>query len=549
MAATVILKNRHSLQGLNLNNLIKNIRDGKLLPVEEMASFQEGKSLADLSIQELTTAFSDNLLSEETLEDVLKKSGRPVNLYNCRLAIHEAICFANEFGQPNGLYINSLTSSGENIVHLLAKFFHMDYLYIDFSFLFDYELDFNLINNDGNSPLMVASLLNNFQFVATLACDVNRQNNQGHTALHLSVIGFTLIKEKLNMMNVNSVVKELCSREYYPRYLACIDSLLNLGADVNIQDKGGKTVLMLACMKNDRKLLETLLIHGADVNIVDNHGRSALQYIDLTNNVYDLTCFNLLLSHGCKQSLNQPCLNGNTIIQNVLRFPSLWQIDQTVHFIKFLVNKNVNLQLLTSADGEISYGQLSLEEFSSQSRHELRQILYLSGGSFKQITQILHFEVEESKASLSETLREKPSEKFIHFANNLNLKEICRRVIRQNTSRAIHDLISELNSMVGKPLTRFILFKDKDSKRFSLPDQFESFNDIRYWFQDLIDDDYGDAYDFYDLNKENDDYENDYLVFNDYKYLNEVSAGLKYYYSDSDSDSDYVDLGSYLDAD
>ncbi|ESO87631.1 hypothetical protein LOTGIDRAFT_175948 [Lottia gigantea] len=104
MAATVILKNRHSLQGLNLNNLIKNIRDGKPLSVEEMASFQEGKSLADLSIQELTTAFSDNLLSEETLEDVLKKSGRPVNLYNCRLAIHEAICFANEFGQPKVLH-------------------------------------------------------------------------------------------------------------------------------------------------------------------------------------------------------------------------------------------------------------------------------------------------------------------------------------------------------------------------------------------------------------------------------------------------------------
>ncbi|ESP00120.1 hypothetical protein LOTGIDRAFT_87526, partial [Lottia gigantea] len=131
----------------------------------------------------------------------------------------------------------------------------------------------------GNSPLMAASLLNNLpfiQFLATLPCDVNRQNHQGHTALHLCVIGFTLIKEKLNMMKVNSVVKELCAREYYPIYLESIDILLNLGADVNIQDKGGETVLMLACVKNDRKLLEKLLKHGADVNIVDNHGRSAL---------------------------------------------------------------------------------------------------------------------------------------------------------------------------------------------------------------------------------------------------------------------------------
>ncbi|ESO93468.1 hypothetical protein LOTGIDRAFT_175546 [Lottia gigantea] len=347
------------------------------------------------------------------------------------------------------------------------------------------------------------------------------------------------------MMKVNSVVKELCSCEYYPRYLKCIDILLNLGADVNIQDKGGKTVLMLACMKNDRKLVEKLLIHGADVNIVDNHGRSALQYIDLPNNVYDLTCFNLLLSHGCKQSFNQPCLNGNTIIQNVLQFSPLWQIDQTVNIIKFLVYKNVNLQLLTSDDGEISYGQLSLEEFSSQSRHELRQILYLSGGSFIQITQILHFEEEENyEASLPETLRENPREKFYLFANNLSLKEICRRVIRQNTGLTIHDRISELLNF--PTLTDFLMFKDFDSERFSLHGQLES----------VIDNDYDDDYDSYDLNKENDDddlvllsikylfndiddiyyddYENDYLVYKHCKYLNEVQAGLKY--SDSDSD-------------
>ncbi|ESO81895.1 hypothetical protein LOTGIDRAFT_88718, partial [Lottia gigantea] len=132
---------------------------------------------------------------------------------------------------------------------------------------------------DGNSPLMVASLLINLPFIrflTTLPCDVNRQNHHGHTALHLCVIGFTLIKGKLNMMEVHSVVEGSCARVYYLRYLECIDILLSLGADVNIKDKGGKTVLMLACMKNDRKLLETLLIHEADVNIVDNHGRSAL---------------------------------------------------------------------------------------------------------------------------------------------------------------------------------------------------------------------------------------------------------------------------------
>ncbi|ESP00030.1 hypothetical protein LOTGIDRAFT_158257 [Lottia gigantea] len=422
----------------------------------------------------------------------------------------------------NGLFINYLTSSGENIVHLLAQCY-IDY-YIDFSFLFDYKLDFNHTNNDGNSPLMVASLFMNspfLQFLAPLPCDVNRQNHQGHTALHLCVTGFTLIKEKLNMMKVNSIVKELCAFEYFPRYLQCIGILLSLGADVNMQDKKGKTVLMLACMKNDRKLLETLFIHGADVNIVDNHRRSALQYIDLTNNVYDLTCFNLLLSRGCRQSFNQPCLNGNTLIQNLLQFSPLWQIDQTVNFIKFLVFNNVNLQHLTSDDGEISYGQLSLEEFSSQSRHELRQILVLSGGSVVQITKILHFEQEENyEASLPETLREKPREKFCLFANNLSLKEICRRVIRQNTGLAIHDRFSELLDF--PTLTDFLMFKDIDSMRFSLPVQLMS----------VIDDDYDDDYNSYDLNKENDDYENDYLMYKGLKYLNEVPS-----YSDSYLDS------------
>ena len=48
------------------------------------------------------------------------------------------------------------------------------------------------------------------------------------------------------------------------------------GADVNVRNKYGKPVLMLAIEAGYEDIVELLLENGADINIQDNNGKTAL---------------------------------------------------------------------------------------------------------------------------------------------------------------------------------------------------------------------------------------------------------------------------------
>ena len=50
------------------------------------------------------------------------------------------------------------------------------------------------------------------------------------------------------------------------------DHLLELGADPNLQDKDGRTVLHLAVDDQDLDIVMQLLIHAADPNLADHRG-------------------------------------------------------------------------------------------------------------------------------------------------------------------------------------------------------------------------------------------------------------------------------------
>jgi ankyrin repeat protein len=55
------------------------------------------------------------------------------------------------------------------------------------------------------------------------------------------------------------------------RYIAVMNVLIDAGADVNIQDKEGRTALV---MSSTQKSISSLLEAGADVNIQANNGRN-----------------------------------------------------------------------------------------------------------------------------------------------------------------------------------------------------------------------------------------------------------------------------------
>lgn len=55
------------------------------------------------------------------------------------------------------------------------------------------------------------------------------------------------------------------------------ERLLCAGADVNAQNRNGKTALIEAAMKDDIKAVQLLVQHGADVHKMDKNGNTALK--------------------------------------------------------------------------------------------------------------------------------------------------------------------------------------------------------------------------------------------------------------------------------
>ncbi|XP_055958377.1 serine/threonine-protein phosphatase 6 regulatory ankyrin repeat subunit A-like [Patella vulgata] len=404
------------------------------------------------------------------------------------------------------LIVNGFTIEGENMLHLLARL-NYDYSVSKFKWLLNNELDINHPCFNTNTPTMITSFLLNSKYLELLThhprLEINTQNNQGHTALHLCIIGFTMFKDGLNKRQVNDVVKNYC-RQIYPIYMACIDILLGVdGIDVNIPDNGGRTSLMMAAMKNDRVLTRKLLQAGAIVTMLDYSGRSALQYLNIYQSVFDLTCFKLLLSNGSTGLLNLPCIDGNTIIQTTMCFPFFWEPYHVVCFMRYLVAENCCLQILVPSSLESSYNQIDLTELNLQERDRLRKLLYLSGAEGEEIMTSLNFDEEDKRYERTDIIHSRDRAEFVSFCSNISLKSLCRRFIRQNLGLGIKEKVKDLE--LPRELNDFLLLKDVlHPKDYNIDNIDDGCND---------DDD--DDYDGYDIDKDRDD---DYSQYN-YQYF------------------------------
>ena len=79
----------------------------------------------------------------------------------------------------------------------------------------------------------------------------------------------------VNVVRLTDGWSPLMSASFYKKS-DIVELLLNRKATVNLQDKFGKTALMLATAAGAEDIVTILLEHGADPNIQDNNGRTAL---------------------------------------------------------------------------------------------------------------------------------------------------------------------------------------------------------------------------------------------------------------------------------
>ena len=160
--------------------------------------------------------------------------------------------------------------------------------------LLKYGADVNSTTSYGYTPLQYAAK-NGCYKVCRLLCRIEGTNIKGRTVYHLN--------EKLNASSQN-YYKETAlhlaintrdavimhSKKKWPfnrctdRYTKIVKFLLNMGADVNLQNYDGDTPLHLAARYEMEYIVKLLLHYNADINITNRKDETAVN--SAKSNIY-----------------------------------------------------------------------------------------------------------------------------------------------------------------------------------------------------------------------------------------------------------------------
>ncbi|XP_020657629.3 NF-kappa-B inhibitor alpha [Pogona vitticeps] len=196
-------------------------------------------------------------------------------------------------GQPGQAWKQQVTEDGDTILHL-AIIHEEKFLSLEIIHQAGRDTDFlNFQNNLNQTPLHLAVITDQPEIAETLlkaGCDAEIRDFRGNTPLHIaceqgSLRGVGVLTQYCLKHQINSLLQ---SSNYNGHtclhlasiqgYLAIVEHLLSLGADVNAQEPcNGRTALHLAVDLQNQELVSLLLKHGADVNKVTYQGYSPYQ--------------------------------------------------------------------------------------------------------------------------------------------------------------------------------------------------------------------------------------------------------------------------------
>ncbi|MCG7854010.1 MAG: ankyrin repeat domain-containing protein, partial [Methanosarcinaceae archaeon] len=162
-------------------------------------------------------------------------------------------------------------------------------------YLIDHGANVSIKSADGTTPLMMASSNGASMAAGILIANgavANDANNLKETPLQLACRG-------ISDLELEEVTK----------WEATIKLLLDKGAQVNTQDRDGRTPLMEAAVHEAPRVVETLLKHGAAVNTQDKKGWTALMKAADGNQV---AVIKVLAGQGA--DLNLRNTRGNTAL-------------------------------------------------------------------------------------------------------------------------------------------------------------------------------------------------------------------------------------------
>jgi ankyrin repeat protein len=294
----------------------------------------------------------------ESIADTLLVHGADVNgaREGNMLLLHAAIdrddIVAACWLVQNQADVNVVCSGRRAPIHLAA--IHALELVVEM--LFEYDAKLNVVDEDGNTAIQAAILAGQDSMVDAFlnnpTVDLNIRNDQGHTALWMSldlpelrVAGLLVDRgSNINLCTtsgdsmlhhaVKSEHEEAAlflldrgatpglsnDRREMPMHLAAssgllavLNRLITLDAPLNCQDKDLRTPLMLAISNRHTAVVESLLRQKLEINMVDVEGQCAL---GLAVETGDLQTATKLIAAGAH--IDSPAPNGYTLLHKAI---------------------------------------------------------------------------------------------------------------------------------------------------------------------------------------------------------------------------------------
>lgn len=221
--------------------------------------------------------------------------------------------------------------------------------------ILEYRPDVNLFENRGlkQTALHIASMRGYSDIVETiisLGADVNKKDDSGCTALHYAADHKETATLK-TLLKSNANIHEKNNKGQTPLHLAignnaCVNALIENGADVKATDNDGEDSLIYAVRQREYKDVASLHKAGADLNKRYKslgHNRTVLHYIAANNHWSGdaKSTWRELLDCGANVNLTDD--DGYTPL--MLSVDHKWTFSDELDLARALVNKGASTSI------------------------------------------------------------------------------------------------------------------------------------------------------------------------------------------------------------